>query len=118
MVSKFLTQAKTVFLQGDGPVPPVLQPLMAAPVMPAPTPTVVAPAVQLSEAAELRGGPVPMVPWYSGIAGDAPVVAKAREGKEFSLPSRPKWRRCAKCAKNFRVHQPSASPRLRKCSKK
>lgn len=38
-------------------------------------------SLQLQEAAELRGGPVPMMPWYSGISGDAPVLAKAEVEK-------------------------------------
>mmetsp|Transcript_50307 Transcript_50307/g.117368 ORF Transcript_50307/g.117368 Transcript_50307/m.117368 type:complete len:436 (+) Transcript_50307:26-1333(+) len=39
------------------------------------------PGLHLEDAAQLRGGPVPMVPWYSGRSGDAPVMAKVDNAK-------------------------------------
>ncbi|CAE7322160.1 unnamed protein product [Symbiodinium natans] len=44
-------------------------------------PAVPAVSLHLEDAAQLRGGPVPMVPWYSGRSGDAPVLAKVDNEK-------------------------------------
>jgi len=38
-------------------------------------------SLHLEDAAQLRGGPVPMVPWYSGRSGDGPVLAKVDHEK-------------------------------------
>lgn len=96
--------------EGAGDLPSLAAPVMATPLAPAAPPLapataplapLAAPAaaqapvelplqtpgsaVQLQEAAQLRGGPVPMVPWYSGIGGDAPVLAKAEVEKVRKL---------------------------------
>eukprot|EP00931_Biecheleriopsis_adriatica_P076825 TRINITY_DN50497_c0_g1_i1.p1 TRINITY_DN50497_c0_g1~~TRINITY_DN50497_c0_g1_i1.p1 ORF type:complete len:371 (+),score=104.63 TRINITY_DN50497_c0_g1_i1:44-1156(+) len=51
--------------QANPPPPAAVQPSRAG-----------AGSIPLDEAAELLGGPVPLVPWYSGLGGDAPVLAE------------------------------------------